>query len=382
MRLFCPNCDAQYEVGEGVIPPEGREVQCSACGHTWFQQALGAVVDMHGDDDDFSGDDDGDSIGAVLDPDPAFAQESRKPVLEDAVGKAIAAIAEPMPSALAQDEAPAPDEEVVAATEAAAPKRRELDDNVLNVLREEAELESRRRREALPVGDSAEEAGLAAAISATVASANTPPSADDPKRISARSGPSFEDMHSVSKSRDLLPDVDTINSTLRASNDRRGADNLPELPPVLEEQKRGFGLGFGSIVAVGLMGFALYIFAPQIGEKMPGMRAPLNSYVAGVDAGRSWLDGAMKSVVDSLRNDDDAPAPGVTPAAPETASTTPAPPAEAATQTPAAAPASAIPVVEPASAPSAAPETAPAELPAVESLQGQPAAPQPTQTDN
>ncbi|APX89551.1 hypothetical protein BV394_07345 [Brevirhabdus pacifica] len=37
MRLICPNCDAQYEVGDGVIPPEGRDVQCSNCGHTWFQ---------------------------------------------------------------------------------------------------------------------------------------------------------------------------------------------------------------------------------------------------------------------------------------------------------------------------------------------------------
>lgn len=37
MRLNCPNCDAQYEVPVDVIPAEGRDVQCSSCGITWFQ---------------------------------------------------------------------------------------------------------------------------------------------------------------------------------------------------------------------------------------------------------------------------------------------------------------------------------------------------------
>ncbi|MEO0664593.1 MAG: zinc-ribbon domain-containing protein, partial [Pseudomonadota bacterium] len=36
MRLICPNCDATYEVPDSVIPPEGRDVQCSNCGTTWF----------------------------------------------------------------------------------------------------------------------------------------------------------------------------------------------------------------------------------------------------------------------------------------------------------------------------------------------------------
>lgn len=37
MRLTCPNCAAQYEVPDDVIPDEGRDVQCSNCGQTWFQ---------------------------------------------------------------------------------------------------------------------------------------------------------------------------------------------------------------------------------------------------------------------------------------------------------------------------------------------------------
>ena len=37
MRLTCPNCSAQYEVPDEVIPDEGRDVQCSNCEETWFQ---------------------------------------------------------------------------------------------------------------------------------------------------------------------------------------------------------------------------------------------------------------------------------------------------------------------------------------------------------
>ena len=37
MRLVCPNCDAKYEVPDDAIPDGGRDVQCSACGHGWFQ---------------------------------------------------------------------------------------------------------------------------------------------------------------------------------------------------------------------------------------------------------------------------------------------------------------------------------------------------------
>ena len=51
MRLTCPNCGAQYEVPDDVIPDEGRDVQCSNCGDTWFQQAAGIAPDATADPD-------------------------------------------------------------------------------------------------------------------------------------------------------------------------------------------------------------------------------------------------------------------------------------------------------------------------------------------
>ena len=37
MRLECPNCKARYEVDDDAIQGAGRDVECSACGHAWFQ---------------------------------------------------------------------------------------------------------------------------------------------------------------------------------------------------------------------------------------------------------------------------------------------------------------------------------------------------------
>lgn len=58
MRLTCPNCKAQYEVEERVIPGAGRDVQCSACGTTWFQYPAEVALQMRAadlEDDDEDG---------------------------------------------------------------------------------------------------------------------------------------------------------------------------------------------------------------------------------------------------------------------------------------------------------------------------------------
>ena len=59
MRLICPNCVAQYEVDENVIPPEGRDVQCANCGHNWFQDSV-QMFSHHSDAPAGSGDPDSD----------------------------------------------------------------------------------------------------------------------------------------------------------------------------------------------------------------------------------------------------------------------------------------------------------------------------------
>jgi predicted Zn finger-like uncharacterized protein len=43
MILTCPNCGTQYVVKDGAIPPEGRQVRCAACKHSWHQHPELAV---------------------------------------------------------------------------------------------------------------------------------------------------------------------------------------------------------------------------------------------------------------------------------------------------------------------------------------------------
>lgn len=37
MILTCPNCATQYVVKDGAIPPQGRQVRCANCKHSWHE---------------------------------------------------------------------------------------------------------------------------------------------------------------------------------------------------------------------------------------------------------------------------------------------------------------------------------------------------------
>ena len=45
MILTCPNCDTQYVVKDGAIPPQGRQVRCANCKHSWHQDPE-AIAEM------------------------------------------------------------------------------------------------------------------------------------------------------------------------------------------------------------------------------------------------------------------------------------------------------------------------------------------------
>jgi predicted Zn finger-like uncharacterized protein len=42
MILTCPNCGTQYVVKDDAVPPQGRQVRCASCKHSWHQDPLPA----------------------------------------------------------------------------------------------------------------------------------------------------------------------------------------------------------------------------------------------------------------------------------------------------------------------------------------------------
>ncbi|MGR3466514.1 MAG: zinc-ribbon domain-containing protein, partial [Shimia sp.] len=254
MRLICPNCEAEYAVPDSVIPTDGRDVQCSNCGNSWF---------FHPSMD-----------GKRPEP-PA-------PVLDDTP---------PEPPAPAPPPAPEPTPEPDPARLAPAP-RRPLEPEVAEVLREEAAFEARARardqglevQEDLPLPEPDAKAA----------------EADEAAKIAAATAISKQGAHA--SRRDLLPDIDEINSTLRATSDRAVPRRVtdPDAATITHRRQQGFRLGLGGVWLLLALAVLVYAQAGWIGERMPELRSELDGYVFQVDSLRAWLDGAVASLVERM----------------------------------------------------------------------------------
>ncbi len=377
MRLTCPNCGAQYEVPDDIIPTGGRDVQCSNCGNTWFQvhadmqaeePVEDAVTDVVAaaseeatqdeapapeeevfeeveppelsieaepeDDQDFFEDEGEDEenpddldLGGEdwdLETEEDWAKEGA-PQHEDAPAEAEEHHEDvtKTPDAQEEERAPAPelddeDEPEVAADlevdletddlpedegpgdaePVPAPKPRGLDDSVKDILREEVEYESRARAAEQPQsletqGDlgldrgqdrptatdlradeaanrlrrlrGQEDAATAAAVAATVRSAK------DTRR-------------------DLLPDIEEINSTLRTSSDTPRNPDLGQKTNNSASRARGFRLGFALVIL--LAGAAVFVYSSHdsLSQSYPQAAPYIDSFMASANGARIWLD--------------------------------------------------------------------------------------------
>ncbi len=257
MRLICPNCDAQYEVPDTVMPVEGRDVQCSNCGQTWFQHH----------------------------PDHAPASEDDSKLDVDA---------------------PAPDEEIsppplpVAAP--AEPVRKQLDPAVADILRQEAEAEheARRKRQSEPL-ESQPDLGLDSNDSDDAEDRRARQAQERMARMRGEPQPVSDataTAAAISSRRDLLPDIEEINSTLRTGKNRdaTGTDNGPHMEaPTTQQRKRSFRTGFILMIVLFVLLFMLYAFAPQIAKAVPQVDPYLTNFVTWVDKLRLTLDGQVQS---------------------------------------------------------------------------------------
>ncbi|TAG30248.1 MAG: hypothetical protein EAZ40_01695 [Rhodobacterales bacterium] len=168
---------------------------------------------------------------------------------------------------------------------AAAAAAYAVDESVLAILREEAEREAQARRaEARPL-ESQTDLGLDAAM----------PGRSKPVLVATSATTSDHDGDGglkPSARRDLLPDVEEINSTLRPSEVPTEDFVQPAPPP---GEPRGFRSGFLMVMTIAIIGAAIYTAAPRLAVMVPALAGPLEVYVGAVDSLRLSLDGIMQS---------------------------------------------------------------------------------------
>lgn len=300
MRLICPNCGAQYEVDDNVIPPAGRDVQCSACGHTWFQQSPEAMAETaaSADPDGLPSHEEWGAIAAIAEPPPDAAAGAAPP---DAAPEGYAGT--DATTDLSGDDG-TDDDTGAAETEAT---RRMLDESLLAILREEAEREARARRAEGRSLETQPDLGLAplpAALAARAAAVASPSETTAAAERSARLRPDpSESQDAEGARRDRLPDIEVINSTLRASSERGGAGASLDAPETRARRRAGFRLGFVAVVLLVAGAMGVYAYAPRIAVWAPPLEPVLLRYVAAVDASRIWLDTSMAALIARLQAD-------------------------------------------------------------------------------
>ena len=274
MRLTCPNCDAIYEVDAGMIPEDGRDVQCSNCGNAWFQLPNEHDAERAAEAELY--DDAPATISNPVTAAPGVSPEMAGDAASDAV-----TVAEPRAMPLAQP--------------------RGLDETVMAVLREEAERETEARRaEAAnrqPVQTQTEMNVAQAAVAGTASAAT--------RRIAQLKGVDLDAPPARPPTRrDLLPEIDEINSSLRAASEKRTGESAAVSDMMLENNKgrSSFRTGFLLIVLVAFIAMLAYVMAPKIVAQMPGTETAMTSFVHAVDVGRARLDSSLRGLIVSIKS--------------------------------------------------------------------------------
>ena len=272
MRLICPNCSAQYEVPADVIPAEGRDVQCSNCQETWFQ--------THPDTEPQT------DVTQTLKEHFAQTEPEAAPIPEqsDAVSETDPIDYE-FERALDQElDTIAEDDPDIALAPAITHERskREIDPSVADILREEAQRE--REQRAAETFEHQDEFAL---------DADEPTSDPQPEK-SGYIDPKLDDLDEMYKDtasdapasrRDLLPDIEEINSTLR--RDKKSANR--EEPETQAQRNASGRRGFRAAIILLLLAVAVYAYADLITSNVPQLVPYLDAYVAQIDQWRAAL---------------------------------------------------------------------------------------------
>lgn len=266
-RLLCPKCAAQYEIGADLIPAEGREVECSSCGHVWHEPGQeGAAPRLHRPLNE--------SILSILREEAEREIAARR---ADASGHSADATApdpgEPSRSGERGEEAPALRDAPMpepAAEPAPRPARETAEPPKIEPAREAA-VEKLASPPPLPDAAPSEDP----AASPDVSPVQSPAPSQHPARAPA-----------PAHARDL-PDADRLAATLIAP-DRIAVAPLdtPEAPP--PPASRGGKAGFWLAIGLCLLLLGLYMAAPHLSDH-GRTGAVLAEWRAEADQVRLWL---------------------------------------------------------------------------------------------
>src|SRR5210317_882871 len=345
MRLTCPNCTAQYQVPADAIPENGRDVQCSACEHTWFQS--GAPDDMtlataipvstpsvphatpspdHAVSPEKS---DTSATSETMAGNSDFEQHLTESLDHSESAAQGADDPTPMAPQSSQSQQPADAQDGDDHDGAIKPKlpKRELDPQVANVLREEAEREKRARLAAQTQSQTQAQAQDEVSLpSAQDDTADYIPDIDSQTTIEHDDTelddiavstepkhkkiypPNLDDLNDLYNQTadtadqaisDTLPDPDDLKSSLHDSGDDvtiLGVADPAEGAKEKSNRRSGFILAFIVLAA----GFWLYSNAAAVAQAIPQTKTALQIFVLSVDAVRNGLNNFATSIITTV----------------------------------------------------------------------------------
>lgn len=274
MRLICPNCGAQYAVAEDVIPAGGRDVQCSNCAHTWFE-----------------------TPGASSDDTPPPPRKPRPtPPATAEGGRFDGSIADAF-----KDDNPS----LAPAPQAPATRKKTVDPSVASILQEEAERETAKRRQEAPATmEGQTDLGLNEPTTAKTKRPDPVETREAAKTAAAATGAvAVGAAAEGGNRRELLPDIEEINSSLRSDTERAESGELAAHNADQQiQQRRGFRRGFILVLLLIAILVAIYVQADALKAAVPALAETVDSYVASVDAGRNWLDANVRAMLTSAES--------------------------------------------------------------------------------
>lgn len=306
MRLICPNCAAQYEVPDDVIPEGGRDVQCSACGDTWFQlhpshPDYKPAYNPDAPENEF--DDEMDVAAAADDTVEDMPETEPEPEHESESETAEA----PQSDAEADDPAFEDEDEI---EPPAAPTRQELSQDVASVLREEAERETKAREAEMGGIETQPDLGLAEGDDADYRTRqaqermarlrgfDTDP--DGPVSDLVQSPDPDAPEIDLGTRANLLPEVEDVDQEIEAQSDgaaEAAAARDGSRVATQKEGRGGFARGMRLSILLFVLAAALYVFAPQLSAAVPALQEPLVGYTGLIDQSRAALQGIVGQVL-------------------------------------------------------------------------------------